>query len=126
MNFFSMLTAINQTKEDVLKGDPLAVKEYHPFMVNRGLSYFPDTCLQANEMNRYASIPREWQFYFLLNTITSKKRYSKWHKADGETKAIKLVKEYFGYSSEKAKQVVDLFTSDQLKSIEEQMNKGGK
>lgn len=121
-----MLNAINQTKEDVLKDDPLAVKEYHPFMVNRGLSYFPDTCLQANEMNKYASIPREWQFYFLLNTITSKKRYSKWHKADGETKAIKLVKEYFGYSSEKAKQVVDLFTSEQLKSIEEQMNKGGK
>ena len=121
-----MLNAINQTKEDLLKDDPLAIKEYHPFMVNRGLSYFPDTCLQANEMNKHASMPKEWQFYFLLNTITSKKRYSKWHKADGETKAIKLVKEYFGYSSEKAKQVVDLFTSEQLKTIEEHMNKGGK
>lgn len=126
MNFFDMLTSINQTKVDLMKDDPLAVKEYHPFMINRGLSYFPDTCLQANEMNRYASIPREWQYQFLLNTITSKKRYSKWHKADGETKAIKLVKEYFGYSSEKAKQVANILTSAQLKEIEEKMNKGGK
>jgi hypothetical protein len=126
MNFFDYLNAINDTKVDLMKDDPLAVKEYKPFMINRGLSYFSDTVMQANEMNLYSDIPREWQFQFLLNTITRKKRFSKWHKGDAETKAIKLVMEYYGYSSEKAKQVADLFTKTQLDQIEKQISKGGK
>jgi hypothetical protein len=94
-------------------------------MVNRGLSYFPDTVLYANEMNRFQGIPNDWQFFFFLNTIPKKKRFSKWSKKDKETKSIQLVKEYFGYSNEKAKDALSVLTEEQLKMIEEKLQKGG-
>jgi len=94
-------------------------------MVNKGLSYFADTVMQANEMNRLYDAPKKWQFQYLLNSIAKKKRFSKWHKAD-VSKSLSLVMEYYGYSSEKATVALGLLTEDQLKNIEERLNKGGK
>jgi hypothetical protein len=95
-------------------------------MINRGLSYFPDTVLYANEMNRHSTIPVDWQFFFFLNTIPKKKRFSKWSKKDKETKSIQLVKEYYGYSNERAKEALSVLTDNQLKMIEEKLEKGGR
>ena len=78
---FDFINAINLTKENLFT-DPQANKDYSPWMVNKGLSYFPDTILHANEMNGNYSIPKEWQFSYYLNTIPKKKRFSKWAKAD--------------------------------------------
>lgn len=125
MSPFDFLNAINDNKKDLFQ-DPQASKDYSPFMVNRGLSYFPDTILYANEMNRFSGIPRDWQFYFFLNTIPKKKRFSKWSKKDAETKSIQLVKEYYGYSDEKAKEALTVLSIEQLSIIEEKLQKGGK
>jgi hypothetical protein len=125
MNPFDVINAINFTKENVFAEEP-SFKEYSPFMVNRGLSYFPDTVLYANEMNRYSNIPNDWQFFFFLNTIPRKKRFSKWSKKDKETKSLQLVKEYFGYSNEKAKEALNVLSDDHLKMIEEKLQKGGR
>ena len=38
-------------------------------MVNRGLSYFPDTVIYANEMNRFHHLDGRLQYQFLINTI---------------------------------------------------------
>jgi hypothetical protein len=125
MTPFDFINAINLTKKDLFE-DPLAEKDYVPFIVNRGLSYFPDTVLYANEMNRNAGIPKDWQFSFFLNTITKKKRFSKWHKKEAETESLKLVMEYFGYSSEKALEALNILTEEQLSMIREKLYKGGK
>lgn len=125
MSPFDFINAINQTKENLFT-DPQAGKDYSPFLVNRGLSYFHDTVVQANTMNQYASIPKEWQFTFLLNSIAKKKRFSKWAKADKATESLLLVQEYFGYSSEKAKEALRILSDEQLKQIEQKLNKGGK
>ena len=125
MTPFDFINAINLTKKNLFE-DPLAKKDYVPFIINRGLSYFPDTVLYANEMNRCSSIPEDWQFSFFLNTIPKKKRFSKWHKKDAETESLSLVKEYFGYSSEKAKEALNILTDDQLVMIKEKLYKGGK
>lgn len=122
---FDFINAINESKKNLFE-DPQANKDYLPFMVNRGLSYFPDTILYANEMNQFSSIPSEWQFSFLINSIPKKKRFSKWAKKDKETNDITLVKEYFGYSNEKAKSALSILTESQLKTIEEKLQKGGK
>ena len=122
---FDFINAINTTKKDLFE-DPLASKDYKPFLINRGLSYFPDTVLYANEMNRNAGIPEDWQFSFLLNSISKKKRFSKWHKKDAETESIRLVKEYFGYSDEKAVEALSVLSEDQLVMIKEKLYKGGK
>ena len=126
MTPFDFINAINFTKKDLLAEDPMAKKDYVPFIINRGLGYFPDTVLYANEMNRNAGIPEDWQFSFLLNSISKKKRFSKWHKKDAETESIRLVKEYFGYSDEKAVEALSVLSEDQLVMIKEKLYKGGK
>lgn len=126
MSPFDFINAINLTKKDLFSEDSMAKKDYAPFIINRGLSYFPDTVLYANEMNRNAGIPEDWQFFFLLNSISKKKRFSKWHKKDAETESLRLVKEYFGYSDAKANEALSILTEDQLTMIKEKLYKGGK
>ena len=125
MSPFDFINAINQTKVDLFK-EPLANKDYDAYIVNRGLSFFHDTVVQANVMNRYSFLPNEWQFRFLLNSIAKKKRFSKWAKKDKATESLKLVQEYFGYSSEKAKEALRILSDEQLSEIKLKLNKGGK
>jgi hypothetical protein len=125
MTPFDFLNSINYTKEDLFK-EPNANKIYQPYLVNRSLSYFHDTVVQANTMNQHSSIPSEWQFQFLLNSITKKKRFSKWEKKDKATESLLLVQEYFGYSSDKAKDALSILTDEQLNEIKLKLNKGGK
>lgn len=125
MTPFDFINAINATKEDLFQ-DKLAGKDYSPFLVNRGLSFFHDTVVQANTMNMHSSIPKDWQFYFLLNSVTKKKRFSKWAKADKATESLLLVQEYYGYSSEKAKEALSVLSDEQLNEIKQKLNKGGK
>ena len=126
MSPFDFLNAINTTKKDLIREDPLNEKDYTPFMVNRGLSYFADTVMMANEMNRNSGIPKKWQNDFLLNTISKKKRFSKWHKKDADDRKLLLIMEYYKYSTERAKEVMDIVSPDQLTMIEEKLYKGGK
>ena len=124
MNPFDFLNAINQTKKDIMVDD-LTEKAYNGFMVNRGLSYFPDTVLLANEMNIRHHVDSRLQFDFLINTIRSKKRFSKWVKPDA-IEAIDAIKEYYGYSNEKARQVLKVLTKNQIDELKLKVYKGGK
>jgi len=124
MNPFEYLNSINDTKKDIMVDD-LAEKAYNPFMVNRGLSYFQDTVLMANEMNIQHHLDNRMQYDFLRLLIRKRKRFSKWNKP--ETSAdIDAIKEYYGYSNEKASQVLSLLTKDQLTTIKKKLYKGGK
>lgn len=126
MTPFDFLNAINTTKVDLLRQDPLNEKDYSPYMVNRGLSYFSDTVMMANEMNQHGGIPKKWQNDFLLNTISKKKRFSKWHKKDANSESLQLVMDYYKYSTERAKEVLDMFTEEQIELIKQKMSRGGR
>jgi len=124
MSPFEFQNEITHGKNDIMIDD-LAEKSYNSFMVNRGLSYFPDTVLASNEMNRWHQIDNRLQFDFLINIIRKRKRFSKWDKKqiDGD---IEVIKEYYGYSNQKAHQVLSLLTPDQLISLRKKVNKGGR
>ena len=77
-------------------------------------------------MNERWSIPPKWQFQFFLNTVTKQNRFSKWVEKEPTSKSLELVKEYFGYSSERAKEALSILSADDLKLIEEKLYKGGK
>ena len=124
MNPFEYLNAINYTKQDIMVDD-IAEKGYNPFMVNRGLSYFNDTVLMANEMNQHAHLDNRLQFDFLINIVRKKKRFSKWTKAQTSSD-VEVIKEYYGYSNEKARQISDLITSDQMEELKKKVYKGGR
>ena len=126
MSFFDFLNAINDTKVDLIKKDPLNEKDYVPFMVNRGLSYFGDTVLYANEMNMHASIPKEWQFHFYLHGIKKRKRFSKWSKKEASSEDIKVIMQEYEYSAKRAQEALSILSSEQLESIKAKHSTGGR
>ena len=124
MNPFEYVNAINMTKKDIMFDD-VAEKEYTPFLINRSLSYFADTVLFANEMNRYHHTDHRLQFDFFINIIKKKKRFSKWIKPQ-EIENLELIKEYYGYSDEKAKSTLSLLNNEQIEELKQRIYKGGK
>jgi len=121
---FTFLNEINHGKNDIMVDD-IVEKQYVPFMVNRSLSYFNDTVLMANEMNVHHHLDNRLQFDFLINIVRKRKRFSKWFKP--ETKSdVEVVKSYYGYSNEKARQIHSLLSSDQINELKKKVYKGGK
>ena len=118
------LNSINQTKVNIMDEDALTEKEYPPFVVNRTLSYFLDTIMYANEINTHHHADNKLQFDYLLNSIRSKRRFSRWLKPD-ENKNLDVIKEHYGYSNQKAKDALNILTEDQLSLLNERMEKGG-
>ena len=123
-NPFEYIASITHKKNDMMT-DEDGEKGYSPFMTNRGLSYFQDTVLLANEMNRMSHLDNKLQYDFLRHAVRSKKRFSKWAKKSTSDK-IDVIKEYYGYSDEKAYAVTDLISDAQLEEMKERLFKGGK
>ena len=120
------LKAINKTKENLMEGeDEMWEKKYPAFIVNKCLAPFPDTILIVNEMNINPHLDKKLQFDFLLNTLRTRKRYTPWLKAK-KLKNLEYVKEYYGYNNEKAKSALTILNDEQIKTIKDSLNKGGK
>ena len=124
MNPFEYANSINYTKKNIMVDD-IAEKAYNPFMINRQLSYFPDTVLAANEMNRHHHVDNRLQFDFFINIIRKRKRFSKWFKPE-QVSDLETVKEYYGYSNEKARQVLTLLSTEQINELKTKVAKGGR
>jgi len=120
------LKSINETKENLMDSDdPMWEKKYSPFIINKCLAPFNDTIMLVNEMNQRHHLDTKLQYDFLLNTIRSKKRYAPWVKAD-KLKDLEYVKEYFGYSNAKAKAALQILDNEQITTIKNSLNKGGR
>ena len=119
------LNSINFTKKDLMKSDDKDwVKKYPAFIINKILSGFQDTIMLVNEVNRNHFLDKDMQYSFLLNSIRSKKRFSPFLRAN-KLRNIECVKEYYGYSNDKAKSALDILTKDEIKLIKEKLYKGG-
>ena len=99
-------------------------KEYPPYIVNRCFSGHLDAVLFANEMNKYNFLPKKMQYDFFINILRTKKRFSPWIKKD-KIKDLEYVKRYYGYSNEKALQVLKILTKQQLNFIKSKFEIGG-
>jgi hypothetical protein len=124
MNPFDFINAINDTKQNIMVDD-ITEKAYNAWIVNHTLSYFNDTVLLANEMNRYHHLDNHPQFSFLINTVRKRKRFSKWMKPV-KSDDLEVVKAYYGYSNDKARQALALLDDTQLTELKKRMYKGGK
>lgn len=120
------LNSINLTKENRMESDdPLWEKHYPPYIINKCMSHHMDTVMFANEMNQYPGLDKKLQYDFFINTVRPRKRFSPWGKKE-KVKDIELVKEFYGYSTEKAMQALRILTDNQLEIIKDKLNKGGK
>lgn len=115
---FDVIKSVSSTKKHILT-DP---KDYTAFVVNKGLSYFPDTIGFANEMNRLWAIPPECQYEYYMNVIRKRDRYSKWNKKDKETeKTLENIMEYYNCSTRVAKQYMKSMSETDIEFINNTM-----
>ena len=123
MELKDWLNSINFTKENLIEEDPDLIKEYPPFIINRCLSGHLDAIMFANEMNKYPNLDKDLQYHFYLNTLRKKKRFSPWLRKDKVTD-LEIVKQYYGYSNEKALNALKILTPDQINFIKQRLDIG--
>lgn len=121
---FDFINDINSGKKNLIVDD-WSEKQYNPWIINRGLSFNIETIHQANEMNCRPHLANAMQNVFLINTIRSKKRFDKWMKIVDDAE-VEMIKEYYGYSNEKARQALTILTEEQKQYIKEKLYKGGR
>ena len=124
MELKDWLNSINQTKKNLIDEDPSIEKKYPSYIINRCFSGHLDAIMFANEMNRYNFLPKKMQYDFFINTLRVKKRFSPWLRKD-EIKNLDYVKRYYGYSNEKAKQILKILSKEQLNFIKSKFETGG-
>ena len=118
------LNSINFTKENLME-DASNQKEYAPYIINRCLSGHIDCILFVNEMNLHHSLDKDMQYSFYLNSLRKKKRFSPWLRKDKITD-LECVKQYYGYSNEKASQSLKILSKEQIAFIKQRLETGGK
>ena len=121
------LKAINETKEPLLDSDDKTwEKKFPPFVINRCLSMFYDTIMHSNEMNGLHFLPKRMQFHYLINSIRKKKRFGGKWLSQSKLKNLDVVKEYYGYSNNKAKEILNLLSEGQIEELKMSLTKGGR
>lgn len=123
-NPFDWISSITTTKKDLI-AEGEREQDYSPFMVNRGLSYFPDTILHAAEMNMMAHLDKKLQYDFYMNGVRQRRRFTKWAKAKKKNENIELVMGYYGFSFAKAQTALSILNEAQLKEIKARRFEGG-
>ena len=119
------LNSINFNKNNLIEEDPSAIKDYPPYIINRCLSGHLDCIMFANEMNKYPNLDKDMQCNFYLNTLRKKKRFSPWLRKEKVTD-LQCVKQYYGYSNEKASQALKILSKQQLEFIKQRLETGGR
>lgn len=126
-NPFDYINDINYDKKDIIRNSPnpeLAAKGYNPWITNKTLSYFQDTIMYSNEMNKNAHLINQMQFDYFLNSINKRKRFAKQSKKVVSDDANSVAK-YYGYSLRRAEEVLSILTADQIKTIKRKLETGG-
>lgn len=121
--FKDIIPSIQQTKRVVITAEN--ERDYVPFIVNRSISFHLDMVMPANKMNMMPSTDNLLQYHYLLNTVRAYKRpFQKWQKRE-TVENLEAVKEYYNYSTEKAKEALSILSDTQIQEIKKNLNKGG-
>lgn len=112
---FDFIKAVSETKKDLIETAE-DEKDYVPWIVNKGLSYFPDTILFCNEMNKLPDLDNKLQFDYYKYSLSTRKRYSKWIKKQ-DNDDLDAVSQYYGYSMKKAEAALSILNREQIDEI---------
>ena len=125
--FKEILPDINYGHKNLIRTGDMDESEYgkNCFIINRALSMNVDTVLYVNEMNVRYQLDPVLQYDYFINSLRQKKRWSKWAKATGPSPALELVKSYYGYNEQRAREVLDLLTETEIEEIRLKFSKGG-
>ena len=126
MNLGEILSSINHNKENILRErDEREEKQYAPYVINRCLSYFPDTIFLVNSMNCIPNVDKRMHYEFLLTSVRKRKRFSKWLKKEQDAR-LDWIKEYYNISDKKAREYVSFLSDEQIEDIKTKTTYGDK
>jgi len=117
------LNGINLKQGDIHE-DERAMKKYPSFVVNKCLAGHIDCIMHVNEMNRMYDLDPDMQYNYYLYSIRKSKRFEPWNKVQTDND-LELVKQFYGYSTDKARDALKLLNKDQLEVIKSKLNIGG-
>ena len=121
MNPFDIVASVSHNKKRIIDGEN--EQEYSAFIINRALSYYPDTLMYAQEMNTNHHIPALLQYDYYFNSLRPKKRFSKWFKKE-KLDTLTAVMQYYGYSYRRAMETLNTLTPNELDNIKKTMTIG--
>lgn len=117
--FKEIIPSITTTKQR-----PNDIDGYNPFLVNISLANYVDCILYVNEMNMVAHLSPEMQYDYYFNAIRkTKRRFSYEKKVIDEN--LTFIKEYYDCSTQKAKEILQILTKEQINTIITTLDKGG-
>lgn len=100
-------------------------KEYTPYVINRSLSYFLDTVLFVQEIDKYPNMSKWDQYLYYYHSVDRKRRFQKWHKPEKD-KYLEDISEFYNVSKTKAIQALKLLSVEQCEAIKKRNDKGGR
>ena len=118
------LNSVTFTKQNLIEEEGMEIRTYVPYLMNRILSAHLDCIMYVNELNKYSFLDKDMQYSFYLNTLRKKKRFSPWLRKDKVTD-LEIIKQYYGYSNEKASIALKILTPEQLSYIKQRLETGG-
>ena len=118
------LNSVTFTKQNLIEEEGMEIRTYVPYLMNRILSGHLDCIMYVNEMNKYSFLDKDMQYSFYLNTLRKKKRFSPWLRKEKVTD-LEIVKQYYGYSNEKASNALKILTPEQITYIKQRLETGG-
>ena len=124
---FDFISAVSDNKKDLIRdadNPALTEKEYLPFIVNRGLSFFDDSILHVNEMNQRHHIFPVAQFDYYRAALRKRQRFSKWFKPDQDAD-LDAIQQVYQCSRSIAKLYLKALSKSQLNEVHSRLEKGG-
>ena len=76
-------------------------------------------------MNLSSHLGNKLQYDFFINIVRPRKRFSPWIRKE-KIETLELVKQYYGYSNDKAKSALKILTNEQIEFIKQRLDTGGK
>ena len=124
MELKDYLNSINYNKKALMDNDEKAEKVYPPYIVNRCFSFFSDTIFHANVVNCNWTLDKKMQFDFYRLSIRKNKRFSPWVKKEADSN-VDLIKQAYGYTEQKAREVLNILRPEDIEAIKKSMDTGG-
>lgn len=116
-NLGEFLKSINFDKNNMAAGD-FDLKGYVPFIINRSLSYFPDTLGYVVAVSKYGeNTPNSIHYLYLLNSIPSRKRFAAWHKQSPAGEIVEAIQVIQKVNRKRAEEYANILSPEQQKEL---------
>ena len=98
---------------------------YNPFLTNRAFAAFIDTVMYAETMNQAHALSPNLQYDFYYYAVRKGSRFNPIPKPE-EPKYLEVVMEHYHYSKQKALEVINLLSEQDILAIIKSHDTGGK